>query len=192
MPEDVAPESTAPAWVPVSLIGRRVVDVDGELVTLEFTLDLPDDKAWYQCFAQSRGPERSGSHTFVSTTPQFVTAELLSWKVELGDIPDAVRYLVERVEEANRDFVALLERKEQIRRQLEEAARRRQEAIANAQRILDDHWPVPDRSVAGREATEAAARATGESTLGAGGAQPLSEQAARSAPVGSRGTSSPT
>jgi hypothetical protein len=154
-----------------------VVDVDGDLVSLEFTLDLPDDKAWYQCFAQARGPERHGSETFESTNPQFETAELLSWRVELGDIPAAVIYLVERVSEANRDFTMLLERKEQIRRQLEEAARRRQEAIAEAQRILDEHWPLPDRSLAGREA---AARA--ESALIASRVtHPQAEQAARRA-----------
>ena len=103
MSDENGSEPTAPAWVPVTLIGRKVVDVDGDLVTLEFTLDLPDDKSWYQCFAQARGPERHGSHTFESTNPQFETAELLSWRVELSDIPAAVTYLVERVDEANND-----------------------------------------------------------------------------------------
>jgi len=172
-----ASESIAPAWVPVTLIGHKVVDVDGDLVSLEFTLDLPDDKAWYQCFAQAKGPERQGSHTFTSTNPQFETAELLSWRVELDDIPEAVTYLVERVSEANRDFTMLLERKEQIRRQLEEAAQRRQDAIAEAQRILDDHWPLPDRSIAGREAT---ARAEAEA-IASRVTHPQTEQAARRA-----------
>ncbi len=175
MPDDDQGEASAPAWVPVSLIGRKVVDVDGSLVTLEFTLDLPDDKAWYQCFAQARGPERHGSHTFESTNPQFETAELLSWKVELDDIPQAVGYLVARVSEANRDFVMLLERKEQIRRQLEEAARRREQAITEAQRVLDAHWPFPDRSLAGREAAREQAEPIASRVT-----HPQAEQAARS------------
>ena len=62
---------------------------------------------------------------------------MLSWKIELSDIPDAATYLADRVAEANDLFVELLKRKEQIRRQLEEAARRRTEAIAMAQELLD-------------------------------------------------------
>lgn len=136
-PEEISPI----AWVRVSIRERKVVDVDGEVVTLEFTLDLPDDKAWYQCFAQSTGPHRTGSSLFVDTNPHFLSAEVLAWKIELSDIPQAAVYLASRVEEANDLFSELLERKEQIRRQLEEAARRRTEAIESAQRLLDESWP---------------------------------------------------
>jgi hypothetical protein len=190
MPEEQASREANPAWVPVSLVGRKVTDVDGALVTLEFTLDLPDDNAWYQCFAQARGPERHGSATFTSTNPQFVTAELLSWKVELSDIPDAVAYLVGRVAEANHDFIALLERKEQIRRQLEEAARRREQAIAEAQRLLDASWPAVEATEApGSEGTESAESAAEKSdSVASRQVRPQAEQVARSAPV-ARGSS---
>jgi hypothetical protein len=181
MSNSETPQASALAWVPVSLIGRKVTDVDGELVSLEFTLDLPDDKAWYQCFAQARGPARAGSHTYMSTNPQFATAELLTWKVELSDIPDAVHYLVERVEEANHDFIALLERKEQIRRQLDEAARRRERAITEAQRVLDENWPVPSRALNTEEAREASAHSV-ESTQRAS-SLPLTSQHVRSTPT---------
>jgi hypothetical protein len=130
--------------VRVSLRERKVIDVDGIIVTLEFTLDIPEDKAWYQCFVQALGPPRSGSSLFVDTNPQFSSAETLTWKIEMDDIPQAAHYLAERVHEANQYFVELLERQEQIRRQLEEAGRRRREAINDAQRLLDESWPTPD------------------------------------------------
>lgn len=132
------------AWVRVSLRQRRVVDVDGNAVSLEFTLELPDDKAWYQCFAQTSGPERNGSALFVDTNPHFLSAEVLAWKIELEDIPKAAIYLADRIERSNDLFGELLERKEQIRRQLEDAARRRTEAIEHAQRLLDASWPADE------------------------------------------------
>ncbi|HUY07118.1 MAG TPA: hypothetical protein VMU99_07660 [Acidimicrobiales bacterium] len=137
-----ANEISPTAWVRVTLRQRKVVDVDGDVVSLEFTLDLPDDKAWYQCFAQTSGPERNGSALFVDTNPHFLSAEVLAWKIELEDIPKAALYLADRIDRSNALFVELLERKEQIRRQLEEAARRRTDAIEHAQRLLDASWPV--------------------------------------------------
>lgn len=138
-----ASETPPKAWVHVSLRDRKVVDVDGDVVSLEFALDLPDDKAWYQCFAQTSGPERHGSALFVDTNPHFLSAEVLAWKIELEDIPKAAVYLADRIERANALFGELLERKEQIRRQLEDAARKRTEAIEHAQRLLDASWPTP-------------------------------------------------
>jgi hypothetical protein len=138
-------EISATAWVRVTLRDRKVVDVDGEIVSLEFSLDLPEDKAWYQCFAQTSGPDRTGSELFVDTNPHFLSAEVLAWKIELSDIPQVAIYLADRVNLANDLFCELLERKEQIRRQLEDAARRRTEAIEHAQRVLDASWPTePD------------------------------------------------
>lgn len=133
------------AWVHVALRDRKVVDVDGEVVSLEFTLDLPDDKAWYQCFAQTSGPPREGSALFVETNPHFLSAEVLAWKIELRDIPNAATYLADRIDRSNALFGELLERKEQIRRQLEEAARRRTDAIEQAQHLLDESWPKDDK-----------------------------------------------
>jgi hypothetical protein len=140
-------EISPTAWVRLELTGRRVVDVDGDVVSLEFTLDLPDDKAWYQCFAQTTGPARTGSKLFTDTNPTFQSAEVLAWTIELNDIPQAARYLAIRVNEANDLFCQLLERKEMIRRQLEEAALRRTEAIASAQRLLDASWPEEPSNV---------------------------------------------
>ncbi len=154
-------ETSPTAWVRVSLRSRKVVDVDGKVVSLEFTLDLPDDKAWYQCFAQTGGPERHGSALFVDTNPHFLSAEVLAWKIELDDIPNAAAYLADRIEQSNRLFGELLERKEQIRRQLEDAARRRAEAIEHAQRLLDASWPH-QAPVADSPETEPAANATQE------------------------------
>ena len=65
-------EAVPTAWVKVVLRERKVVDVDGVVVSLEFTLDLPEDKAWYQCFAQASGPPRTGSALFTETNPQFL------------------------------------------------------------------------------------------------------------------------
>ena len=144
-------EISPTAWVRVTLRDRKVVDVDGDVVSLEFSLDLPEDKAWYQCFAQTGGPERTGSELFVETNPHFLSAEVLAWKIELSDIPQAATYLARRVEQANDLFCELLERKEQIRRQLEEAARRRAEAIEAAQRLLDASWPKPPTPVSESE-----------------------------------------
>lgn len=147
-------EISPTAWVHVTLRERKVVDVDGDVVSLEFVLDLPDDKAWYQCFAQTSGPEREGSDLFVDTNPHFLSAEVLAWKIELSDIPNAAIYLADRITRANELFSELLERKEQIRRQLEDAARRRTEAIEQAQLLLDDSWPKPPTPNAESEPTE--------------------------------------
>jgi len=143
-----ASEISPTAWVRVSLRERKVVDVDGDVVSLEFALDLPDDKAWYQCFAQTSGPERDGSALFVDTNPHFLSAEVLAWKIELEDIPKAAIYLADRIEQSNDLFGELLERKSQIRRQLEDAARKRTEAIEHAQRLLDASWPADEPEAA--------------------------------------------
>ncbi len=136
-------QNTPIAWVHLTLRERRVIDVDGDVVSLEFKLDLPDDKTWYQCFAQATGPSRQGSLLFTDTNPTFMGPEVLAWKIELNDIPEAATYLAARVKEANDIFSKLLERKEMIRRQLEEAAMRRAQAIEQAQRLLDQSWPTP-------------------------------------------------
>ena len=162
-----ATSGTSPtAWVRVSLRQRKVVDVDGDVVSLEFTLDLPDDKAWYQCFAQTSGPERHGSALFVDTNPHFLSAEVLAWKIELDDIPNAALYLADRIERSNELFGELLERKEQIRRQLEDAARRRAEAIEQAQCLLDASWPqdetmTPESTIPESTTPESKATPTG-------------------------------
>lgn len=100
-----------------------VVEQQGSMLVLEWTLSRRPDPEWTQFLAYSGAP-KSGSLTFISHDPKVV-GDKLRLVVEDRDIEAAARYVEQSIPIANQKFesqVIARRRREAVQRQEQEAA----------------------------------------------------------------------
>ncbi len=128
---------TAP-WVPLIISEAKVIDIDGDQVTLRFRLAPTPDPEWEELFekAASHLVPHPGRPEFTFTSPAII-AGIVTCRIPERDIPGARLQMRELVDETNRHFAAILHERAALAAYQLERARQRRRAIAEAQRLLD-------------------------------------------------------
>jgi hypothetical protein len=125
-------------WVPLIISEAKVIDLDGEEVTLRFRLAPTPDPEWEELFekAVSHHVPGPGRPVFTFTSPAII-AGIVTCKIAEHDISGARLQMRELVDETNRHFAAILHERAALAAYQLERARQRRRAIAEAQRLLD-------------------------------------------------------
>lgn len=131
------PEGASPteSWKPITVSGATVVELD----YLKWTLSAIPDSEWISCFTHATGIERRGSGAYVlSGGDPLIHGYEVEWRVPSDDHVDANRHVSERVDHANSAYRSVLARRANKDASEAQAARNRQAAIDEAQRLLDN------------------------------------------------------
>ncbi len=125
-------------WVPLIISEAKVIDLDGDDVTLRFRLAPTPDPEWEELFekAVSHHAPTPGRPVFTFTAPAII-AGIVTCKVAEHEISGARLSMRELVDETNRHFAAILHERAALAAYQLERARQRRRAIAEAQRLLD-------------------------------------------------------